>query len=138
MIRYVTSEDKEWVLDVSEKVYSGTKFGWVREDAANSFDQVLASPSAIFLRGEKTYFYAAIEPRFCDYGKRDAGMELLVGEGDAGMEPLRIIEYAAAWCKANNVDRLTISSVTSHGFGQLLLKRIGAIPRIVYDVNFKE
>ena len=51
MIRKVTIEDKEWVLDVAEKVYSGTKFGWVRDNASRSFDLVVAKKLA-FLSGE--------------------------------------------------------------------------------------
>lgn len=137
-IRHVTAMDKEWILNVSEAVYSKTGFGWVRSDASESLDKVLASPNVLFLRGDKTYFYAFIEPRLCDYARRDACMELLVGEGDSGREVYRLLLAAVDWCRMQQVDRLVLSSITEHNFGKTLLEKLGAKPRIVYDIVFRE
>lgn len=135
MIRDVTVDDKEWILNVCESVYSGTEFGWSRADAASSFDAVIKSPKALVIRGDKTFFYAFLEPRLCDYSKKDAYMELLVGEGNGGLEPYRLVEIAKKWCILNKINRLTISSVTEHNFGELIIKRLGAVARVVYDIN---
>jgi len=135
MIRQVTTDDREWILDVCESVYSGTEFGWNRDDAATSFDAIIQSNKTLLLRGDNTFFYAALEPNLCDYSKRAAYMELLVGKGNSGTEAYRLVEMAKEWCILNKVNRLTISSITEHNFGELIVKRLGAVARVVYDIN---
>lgn len=136
MIRDLTIEDKEWAMKVTQKVYANSVFGWEREDAENSFDAIVNDKRNLAIRGEKTLLCVFTTPRLSDYTKKDAYMELLVGEGKSGLEPLRLLQVASIWAKENGVDRLTISSVTDHRFGELLMKRLRAVPRTVYDIYY--
>lgn len=134
MIRPVTLEDREWVLDVAEKTYTVTRFGFNREDAAKSFDAMLNHKNIIFLRGKKTFFFGCIEPFMCNFKTKDATMQLLVGEGNSGMEPVHLIKEAMRWAKNENAQVLEITTTTEHGFGEKIMASLGARKRIIYDI----
>lgn len=134
MIRPVTIEDKEWVLDVAEKTYTGTRFGFNREDASRSFDMVLDKKNILFLRGEKTFFYGFIDPFLCNYATKDAQMELLVGEGKSGLEPIELIKAAMEFARKEGAQVLQITSTTDHEFGERIMSSLNAKKRTVYDI----
>jgi hypothetical protein len=134
MIRKVSVEDREWVLDVAENAYTGTRFGFNRRDAGCSFDAVLERKNILFLRGEKTFFYGFIDPFMCNYATKDAQMELLVGEGNAGVEPLKLIHVAMEWARQGGAQVLQITSTTEHEFGERIMSSLKATKRVVYDI----